>query len=200
MNKTKKAIQALEKTRNNIIQLCDMVNFIHNFSHKSADGKKLKVRAEDFLEPLSELDSIFANQDEIIPVADKPVTNPTTRFTRTWANQHPNSLSDLDLSFFNLENKDNSQPSWDDMSWKNDSCPSFSIANGKECALLLLIDYRKIADREGHAEARFHLRAFPRIDDGTSDNYEIDQANGDEPTLYEGNNYAILKAVIKANS
>jgi hypothetical protein len=122
------------------------------------------------------------------------------RIARTWYNQHPKSLDDLDLSFFNLDGKNKDIGAWFDSSWKNDPRPSFTLANGKENAFVLYLDHTEVSDRENDQEDRFILLLFPRTDDGSTDDYDIDCATGDEPVLYEGSNFEALITTIKNNT
>lgn len=188
-------MNAIAKTKQNLKQLCEQVNQLDAIN----GGNGRKVRLEDFSESINDLSSIIAAHTLTLSTIAEPVTTTVTRIPRTWSNQHPKSLNDLDLSFFNLSGQ-GTGPSWCDTSWKNDTCPSFTIANGKEAALNLFLDYEDISDREDDVEDRFYLRSFPRIDDGSTDDYEIDQANGDEPVLYSGSDFELLIQTIKANT
>lgn len=50
---------------------------------------------------------------------------------------------------------------FDDVSWCNDTCPSFL---NEAAGLIIFIDFPKVEDREEHAETRFSLRKY---EDGT---------------------------------
>jgi hypothetical protein len=119
---------------------------------------------------------------------------------RTWSNQHPNSLDDLDLSYFNLDGANEDKVSWEDCSWKNESRPSFMTFQSNKKAFLLYLDHKAIEKRECKNEDRFLLLLLPRTDDGTSlENYKVDLIQGDEPILYMGSDVKALIGVIEAN-
>jgi hypothetical protein len=185
-------INSINKTKNNIEQLCDLVNQLD----KSNGGNGHRVNVVDFSEPINDIYNNITNQCADHTVANISKSISGSRIARTWSNQHPKSLNDLDLSFFNLNRQDKGQPSWCDTSWKNDSCPSFTIANGSKDVFVLYLDHKEITDREND-EDRFYLRIFPRIDDGSTD--DIDLANGDEPVIYSGSDFDLLITVIKNN-
>jgi hypothetical protein len=116
-----------------------------------------------------------------------------------WRHEHPNSLDDLDLTFFNLTNSDKQRKSWDDLSDKSDISPSFCIANGSNKILLVYLDYQQRSSRLMKNEDRFYLRLIPRTDDGSTDNYRFQSGEGGERLLYEGSNFDALISVIKDN-
>lgn len=117
--------------------------------------------------------------------------------TPNWDIQHPNSLADLDLTSFNFDGADDGKLIWQDISYKNDACPSFMApANSKE-GFFLFLDYESVDERECDNGNRFSLIILPRIDDGKSDgSFELGEIEGDEVTLYEGSDFESLLRVI----
>jgi hypothetical protein len=114
---------------------------------------------------------------------------------RTWSNQHPNSLDDLDLSFLHLGGKESN--AWFDDSSRNNVMPTFCKAVSKTEVLYLAMDHKDIQDRELKNEDRFTLQLFQRIDDGSTPDYEIDFPDGNETLLYIGSNLSKLLNAIK---
>jgi hypothetical protein len=117
--------------------------------------------------------------------------------TLKWCHEHPNSLDDLDLTFFNLTNSDKQRKSWDDLSDKDDISPAFGVSNGSNKILLLYLDYQQRSLRLMKNDERFYLRLIPRTDDGSTDDYRFESGEGGERLLYEGNNFDALIKVIK---
>lgn len=113
---------------------------------------------------------------------------------RNWSNQHPKSLDDLDLSFLHLGGKENN--AWFDDSSRNNVMPTFCKAISKTEVLYLGIDHKDIQDREFKNSDRFTLQLFQRIDDGSTPDYEMDCATGNEPLIYIGSDMdKLLEAI-----
>ena len=119
---------------------------------------------------------------------------------RTWSNQHKGSLDDLDLTFLNLHGENKDVVSWFDASWKNEPCPRFTRINGRKNALLIIMDYQDVLKRENKVEDRFSLWELLRTDDGTTDEYEIDDGQIDQEFLYSGSDLNELQRLIKVHS
>lgn len=120
---------------------------------------------------------------------------------RSWENQHPNSLNDLDLSFFNLDGSNKDSPSWHDTSWCNDTRPSFTYPASATEVFVVYLAHKLQDNREDKHEDRYLLMLMPRLDDGTDfEKYELDFCSGDEPTLYTGSDFDLLIQIIMENS
>jgi hypothetical protein len=129
----------------------------------------------------------FSNEESLI-------ANNTTlpSFENTWQHEHPDSLDDLDLSFLHLGK-------WLDTSSHNDSCASFSLLHDDEKILVLHIDYKNKFERDTECENRFYLRLFPIDVNQDEGGFGLEFATGEEPVLYAGNDFDMLKSVIGQN-